>query len=167
MDMDPKDFLDVPLNSKQRHGCSPAIPPDPKWRGVVIRAPRQVWFKPGEIIGRMGAFAAIPICAYHLVDVRPENPPPPMILVAMNRRTGQVFSGPITESDPSPRVPPPVQGPPLTARQVQGLSSGGYFNPNLADFVELPQESATYDIHVEFREFKSNTVTVELIKSPP
>jgi hypothetical protein len=167
MNMDPKEFLDVPLNSKQRHGCSPAIPSDPKWRGVIIRAPRQVWFKPGEIIGRMGAFAAIPICAYHLVDVVAGGPPAPIILVATNRRTGQVFSGPITESDPSPRMPPPVQGPPLTARQVQGLASGGYFNPNLADFVPLPQESATYDIHVEFREFKSNVVTVELIETPP
>src|SRR4051794_33400877 len=115
--MDPKDFLDVPLNSKQRHGCSPDNPPDLKWRGIVIRAPRKVWFKPGESVGRMGAFAAIPICVYHLADVRVGGPPQAMMLVAMNRKTGQIFSGPITETDSSPRMAPPVQVAPLTASQ--------------------------------------------------
>jgi hypothetical protein len=162
MDMDPKEFLGVPLNVNQQHRCSPTNN-DPRWRGVLIRAPSQVRFKEGEVVGEWGAFAAIPICGYFHVDIRLDASPEPMRLVAVDKRTQKTFSGPIIERDPSPELPPPGALP-VTARQIQGLSGGGYFNPNLADFVALPRTSATYDVHVEYRGFSSNVVTLELIK---
>jgi hypothetical protein len=162
MDMDPQEFLSVPLNVNQQHRCSPTNN-DPRWRGVLIRAPDRVRFKEGESVGDFGAFAAIPICGYFHMDIRLNVPPEPMRLVAVDKRTKQVFSGPIIELDPSPDEPPPAELP-VTPRQVQGLSGGGYFNPNLANFVDLPHTSATYDVHVELRELRSNVVTIELIK---
>jgi hypothetical protein len=86
--------------------------------------------------------------------------------MAKDKNTGQVFSGPVVKLNPSPRVPPPIQAPPLNSRQLEGLASGGYFNHSLADYVELPQESAIYDVHVEFRGFESNIVTIELVREP-
>lgn len=162
MDMDPKEFLDVPLNVNQQHRCSPTHS-DPRWRGVLIRAPSVVRFKEGETVGDYDAFAAIPICGYFHMDIQLGTPPEPMKLIAVDKRTKQVFSGPIIERDSSPDLPPPGELP-VTPRQVQGLSGGGYFNPNLADFVELPRASATYDVHVEYRGFRSNVVTIELRK---
>jgi hypothetical protein len=161
MDMDPKEFLDVPLNVKKRHRCSPSNE-DPNWRGVLIRAPAQVRFKEGERVGDYGAFAAIPVCGFFFMDIR-LPPPDPMKLVAVDRRTKQVFSAPIIELDPSPVIPPPSQRPVLP-QDVKGMAGGGYFNPNLADYVQLPHISATYDVHIEYEGMKSNTVTIELIK---
>jgi hypothetical protein len=162
MDMEPQEFLSVPLNVSQQHRCSPTQA-DPRWRGVLLRAPTRVRFKEGERVGGFGAFAAIPLCGFFRVDIRLDVPPEPFKLVAVDKRTGQVFSGAIVERDPSPEFPPPVDLP-VTRRQVEGMAGGGYFNPNLADFVELPRASATYDVHVEFRGHRSNVVTIELIK---
>jgi hypothetical protein len=39
-----------------------------------------------------------------------------------------------------------------------------YFNPNLADFVKLPHESAQYDVHIEYRDYKSNVVAITLVE---
>lgn len=163
MDIDPKSFLDVPLNRKGRHACSPPKP-GPDWLGVIIRAPRLVKFQRGEVVGNYGAFAAIPICGFYRVEVRWEENPDPLKLVVVDRRTGQALSGPIIELDPSPIVPPP-KGTPIDPQKTKGQTSGSYFNPNLADYVALPHTSATYDVHVEFREYKSNVVTIELIES--
>jgi hypothetical protein len=164
MDMDPQDFLDVPLNQNQPHRCSPTQK-DPRWRGVLIRAPSRVSFKEGESVGDRGTFAAIPICGYFHMDLRLDIPLDPMLLVAVDRKTKQVFSGPIVELDESPEIPPPDELP-VTEEQIKGMAGGGYFNPNLADFVELPQVSATYDVHLEYRGFDSNVVTIELVKEP-
>lgn len=164
MDMDPKVFLDVPLNVRAPHKCSPPDP-GPYWHGVVIRAPTQVKFKRGETAGDYGAFAAIPICAFFRVQARLTGINEPMKLVAIDKRTGQTFSGPIVELDPSPVIPPPDAGEPLDAEELEGTGGGGYFNSNLADFVTLPPTSASYDVHIQFREYKSNVVTIELVET--
>lgn len=163
MDMDPKDFLDVPLNQNAPHACSPPLPAL-DWMGLVVRAPRRVEFTQGESIGDYHAFAAIPICGYYRVALRFEGPNDPMKLVAVDKKSGQVFSGPIVELDPSPDAPPPVVTAVPDPARLKNTKSGGYFNPNLADYVNLPHASATYDVHVEFREHKSNVVTIELVE---
>ena len=163
MDIDPKVFLDVPLNQNVPHACSPPAPLS-TWRGVVVRAPARILFKRGEKVGPNGAFAAIPICGYFRVDVQLGSKEP-MTLVAVARASGKVFSGPIVETDPGLMIPPPA-APPLTEEDVKGTASGGYFNPNLVDFVPLPPGPGTYDVHVEFRQFKSNVVTIELVETP-
>ena len=163
MDIDPKIFLDVPMNVSTQHACSPPDP-GPRWRGVVIRGPRWVTFKKGETVGEHGAFVAIPICGYFMVDVQP-GAIEPMKLIAQDRASGRIFAGPIIELDRSPDEPPP-EAPPLDPAEAKGLASGGYFNPNLADFVALPRAAGRYDVHVEFRGFQSNVVSIELVEAP-
>jgi hypothetical protein len=161
MDMEPKTFLSVPLNEKGPNACSPPEPVDPRWLGILIRAPHKVRFKKNEVVGDYGAFAAIPVCGYYLAEIRRDLPAEPLRIVAVDVKTKKTYAGPITDLEKGIAAPPPSSPPrPSPARKGSG---GGYFNPNLADFVELPKSSATYDVHVEFRDLKSNVVTIELI----
>lgn len=162
MDMEPKLFLDVPLDLNGPTACSPKVPDSWDWRGIIINAPKKVWFKPGEKVEPYGAFVAVPICGYDFTDLRPDVPARKIILVAVDKATGVKLSGPIVPLDPSPIDPPPLS-PPLTAKQLEGHASVGYFNVNLADYIKLPQKSAVYDVLAEFHEFKSNVVSIELI----
>ncbi|GMV95715.1 MAG: hypothetical protein AMXMBFR83_00860 [Phycisphaerae bacterium] len=158
MAIDDDEFRNVPLNTNDENPCSPQVA-DRAWRGIVIRAPRRVTFKPGAA----RPFAVIPICGYKLLEV-PAKPSQERIrLVAVNRATGATYSGEVVELDPSPQEPPP-EAPPLSAKELKGLASGGYFNPNLTDFVELPETTATYLVHVEFQGAKSNVVTIAVVE---
>ena len=161
MDMDPNVFLHVALNEKGPSSCSPQQT-DPNWHGILIRAPRQVRFKKNEVVGDTGAFAAVPICGYVCTPIRVDLPPEPLKLVAVDTKTKKVYSGSVFDIERGTEEPPPASAP-LTEEEAEGMSVGEYFNPNLVDFVQLPRASATYEVHVEFRAFKSNAVLIELI----
>ena len=162
MDMDPKSFLSVQLNVDGKNICSPTNPGTGEWRGILIQAPRQVRFKKNQVVSGYRAFAAIPICGYRLIPLRVDLLPEPLRIIAVDTKTRLAYEGPIVDLDPDPEIPMPDRWTP-TPKDVEGMASGGYFNPNLADFVKIPIASATYDVHIEFREFKSNIVTIELI----
>jgi len=168
MKIDQKLFLDVELNSKGPNPCSPEKP-GAGWRGIIINAPEQVKFKRGEKVGEYGAFAAIPICGYYCVNVPSVPDEKPMRLIATNTKDGKTYTGQVTELDTSPDEPSPREGISVSPEDVKGLAIGKYFNPNLADFVKLPEESAAYKVWVEFREQRSNVVTIEIVekKSEP
>jgi hypothetical protein len=145
--------------------CSPQKQ-DLSFRGILINAPKQVLFKKGQRIGRLGAFVLIPVCGYYHLNV----PSPPkysniieaMTLVAINIETKQRYAGPMI--DPDTAAPPPRREPP-PREMVANISVEGYFNPNLANYVSLPQEPGTYAIHVELENIKSNIVQVKLVES--
>jgi len=160
--MDPKLFLGVPLNTFERTQCTPPQP-DISWRGVVIRAPLKVSFKRGIHIGRTKAFAAIPICGLYVLDVLWPLAEDVVLLVARDIRRGKIYSGAIVNIDPSPEKPPPER-PPLRKEDVEGMATGRYFNPNLADFVKLPQEPGIYEVYAEVRGNRSNVVTIEIVE---
>ncbi|HEY6642889.1 hypothetical protein [Povalibacter sp.] len=164
MQIEPAVFADVPLNANERIACSPPEPAAPDWRGIVIRAPNRVYFKAGETVGDHGAFAAVPICGFFMAQASVQGVSEPMKLVAVDRSSGKSYSGPIVELDSSPDEPPPVEDEPYEPQSLQGLASGGYFNPNLIDFVALPARSAMYTVHVELRDYRSNPVDIELIE---
>lgn len=157
-------FENVPLNTYQENSCSPAVS-DPLWHGIIIRAPGKVLFKKGEVVpdetGWYPAFAAIPICGYYSMPVLGDDTVGFLKIVAKDKKTGKVYCGDVYDKDPSPIVPPPESAP-VDPKLLEGLFVGGYFNPNLAAFVSLPQESAVYDVHVEFWDHTSNVVTIEL-----
>ncbi len=153
-------FKKVRMNINEKNSCSPKI--DTPGLGLIINAPKKVKFKKGKLVDEFGAFAAIPICGYYNVEVV-IGKEEPMKLVAVNRLTKEVYSGDIIVLDESPIVPPPKREP-LKPEDVAGMTVGGYINPNLANFVKIPDESAVYDVHIEFRNRKSNSVTIELIE---
>ena len=162
MEINDNMFQEVQLNTNRQYACSPS-PPKLNWKGVVIRAPKTVTFKHGEVVGTSGAFAAIPICGHSLVSASIE-PEKPMRIVAVNNSTGIVYSGEIVNLDPSPEAPPPLDEEPLSEEEVIGIDVGKYFNPNLAEFVKIPHEAAQYNVHIEFRDYKSNVVTINVVE---
>jgi hypothetical protein len=162
-DMNDDVFKNAPLNSNEKAPCSPPEP-EPTWRGIVIRAPQEVTFKTGDRVDEYGAFAVIPICGFHLMDVPAEPVEEPMVVVAVEKETGAKLIGPIVELDISPEIPPKIDDEPPSPEALEGVASGGYFNRNLANFVDLPQIPATYDVHIEWRGFKSNVVTIKLVE---
>jgi hypothetical protein len=162
---DPEVFQGVELNTFRPGRCSPPEP-DPRWRGVAIQAPRRVWFQRGTRVGRTEAFAAIPICGVYMLDVPFPLAKDVIVLVAVEKRTGRQYAGPVQSANPNPTVPPP-EGPPLRKEDVKGLASGGYFNPNLADFAGLPEEPGTYDVYAQVRDQRSNVVMIEILEGAP
>jgi len=160
MEIDEKLFLDVQVNTDDVNPCSPPMPNDFEWRGVIIRAPKRVVFKKGKR-SRDGAFAVIPICGYCVVNITPSTSP--IILFAIDKMNNKKYSGELIDLDSSHREQPPRQKP-ISPDEIEGLAVGSYFNPNLADFVKIPEKPAVYDVYVEYRGYRSNTVTIELVE---
>ena len=168
-------FKKVETDSFVQTLCSPQPPDDPDFRGILINAPREVEFRQDVKVGPFGAFAFIPICGFFRLGV--ESMPPSandfceaMRLVARHHETNLKFTGPLVES-PQRTVsqsPSAAAEPPQEADLPPGFAVGGYFNSNMAQFLSLPQISATYDIHVELGDRDadhfviSNTVTVTI-----
>lgn len=160
--IDPSFFERVPLGSTAPNPCSPR-PPGPNWRGILIQAPSQVRIRPGERIGARGAFAAIPICGYYLLDVLALAKGLPLTLVVTNRASGKVFTGAVVEDDPSPEEPPPPDTP-TDPKLLVGVATGGYFNPNLLDHVRLAAEPVVYEVQAVWGDARSNVVTIEIVR---
>lgn len=170
----PKDeeFFVVPLNSYEPTACSPPEPKEPEWRGIIIQAPKIVKFTRGIKVDEFGAFAKIPVCAFDKFDVPSSPIDEDIMLHAVDRSTGADFSGRLIDLDESPSepvTPPPGLEPPPEPEQADatGMVASGYYNINLADYVELPEKSAAYDVYLEFRGYRSNVVTIELIEEEP
>lgn len=132
---------------------------------MVVNAPKEVHFKAGDVIDEFGAFAAVPLCVYYMLDVPREPVHEGYRITATDTKTGKVYEGDITTLDYGLEAPPPTELMPETPRpDVTGSASGGYMNPNLTHFVPVPQESATYEVYLSFRGFESNKVTIRLIQ---
>ncbi|CAM2011235.1 hypothetical protein [Acanthopleuribacter pedis] len=157
-------WLNVPLNEG---GPNPMSPPDPgpTFRGIVITAPERVVFRAGEVVDDTGAFAAIPVCAYHCFDVPAVPIDDHFKMHAVEVKSGKSYEGFIVALDPGIMVPCPFEdAEPLKPEDVEGLASGGWINPNLANFVPIPREPATYEVFMSLRGFQSNRVRIELIQ---
>ncbi|MFN8660231.1 MAG: hypothetical protein U0105_28095 [Candidatus Obscuribacterales bacterium] len=87
-----------------------------------------------------------------------------MTLVAIDKATKKIYSGPMTKQDSRPIEPPPETDP-VDPELLKGVASGGYFNPNLVDYVRIPARPAVYEVIVEYGGVQSNKVTIELVES--
>lgn len=151
--------------------CSPARPEDPTFRGIRINAPQRVTFERGSIVPETRTFVKIPICGYYHLNAIYAAKDPSMLegmrLVVVNVETKESYIGPVidcSDTEPTPQTTP------FTKEQLEGISTEAYFNPNLVEFVALPEASAVYQVTVELGEkgqdpyFHSNTVTIEILE---
>lgn len=161
MELIPDAFLKVPINTYDKNPCSPADP-GANWRGIHILAPRQVLVDREES-GADILQGAIPICGYYLLNYSMETDQEPLKLVAVNKINARLYSGYMLEEDPSPEEPDPDDEPTDPAL-YQGMASGGYFNPNLLTYVKLPRGAAVYEIYVEYKGLRSNSVQLEIVE---
>lgn len=157
---DDRSFMLVRLNSRVPGPCSP-VAPEPYWRGVLIRAPRKAPFQP-IAADTPGEFVAVPICGYYQVDAVATPIREPMRLLAVSKQSRKVYVGEVRDRDRKPVERPPKTVP-ITLEEIEGEAEGSYFNLNLFDWVTLPEGPGCYTIQVEFRGYRSNAITIELI----
>lgn len=158
MSMDPPAFEQVVIGHHDRTPASPTAPTDPRWRGIMLTAPRALRFRAGER-------PVVPLCVYSLLDAPTTPVREPMRAVVEGATLQRPAEGSLVDLDPSPEEPPPDEPPPDPA-QLQGVAVGGYRNHDLLAHVRLPLTAGVYSVHVEFRGVRSNTVTVELAPQP-
>lgn len=159
MAIDERLFNNVPLNTREPNPCSPQDP-GPKWRGILIQAPKRVVFGRGQQAGE--AFAAVPICGLYTLNLLNLTDGAPMRLIAVDRNTQKAYGGAVVDADPSPEEPPPDEEP-LDPATLKGLATSSYFNLNLVSYVGLPARSAVYDVMVEYGGLQSNKVVIEIV----
>lgn len=151
----------VPINRFCSCAMSPPRP-GPWWRGIMVRAPEEIFFTPGKPATPYGEFAIVPLCGYHLVEVNRKMIGEPMRIVAKNLETDQVYEGPIRPISSGSIVPPPPDSPDLASRLLPGQAFGGFFNPNLVNFVPIPPEAASYEVFVRLGDAYSNRVIIHI-----
>lgn len=152
-------FEKLELNTARANACSPAKPA-PRWRGLIIQAPAEIHYKPGQPID--GRFARIPICGFYRLDTANLLDGKPLLLVAVNIQDKSRISGPMIEHDHGRMAPRPNPPAPLRAKDVQGMASGAFFNPDLAVYLDLPAVDAIYAVHAEYGGMLSNVVQISI-----
>ncbi len=157
MSMDPAVFEQVRIGEHARSAASPAAPPDPRWRGILLAAPRVV--RP-----RAGESPVVPLCLYSMLDVPPTPIAGGMRVVVTGPTLRGALSAPLVDVDENPEVPPPDE-PPHDPATLQGVAVGGYQNHDLARLLRLPAPGV-YTVHVELGAARSNDVVVEIATSP-
>lgn len=156
--MDQSLFQNVRLNSSERSACSPENP-GPNWRGIRIQAPDSAVIRSGK---KGAEFGTIPLCGLYTVNLADLLDDRPMMIIARDQRTGVTYRGEVVETGDGHDVPHPQGERKMTRERARNLAISSYFNRNVAEFVELPQWPATYEIHIEYGGLKSNTVVVRL-----
>jgi hypothetical protein len=151
MEDEDKIFFQVPLDSTAPSACSP-VDPGPEWRGVMIRAPKDVPV----------ATRRFPLCGFYNLDMASLEGDQPLVVYAVERASKRTYQAEIAEADASPEAPRPELEP-VDPVLLEGMAVGGYFNHNLFDYLQLPATRGAYDVFVQFGREKSNTVTVNLI----
>jgi hypothetical protein len=158
-----KVFKNVPLNTSDKNPCSPVTPDSPDWEGIIIQSPVSVSFVRGKIADDYGAFAIIPICGYFLLSVDTGSIKAPMKMFAVNSKTKKTFKGEIQDLELNPEIPYDEMNKAFRKEELKGILIGSYFNINCINFLDLPEESGTYDIWIEYHGRKSNVVEVKLV----
>ncbi len=146
-----------------RNECSPTIT-DIDFVGVVINAPREVFYEPGDVLP-FGGFVMVPICGAYMYTLGSipdleRNFTDAMLFVAVDTMTGASYRGKI---QPRGTRIPATNGAPekIPPEQMGQRVVGGFFNPNLTEVLQLPETEAEYFVYVTLGPFKSNVVKVK------
>jgi hypothetical protein len=159
------DFSAFAAGLLEETACSPVID-DPEFVGIVLNAPERVVYEPGEPpVPGSDAFADVRVCGTACVEhgflglegmVQRE-----ILLVAVDSATQETYSGRLPGIENAVAPPddlPPGGGP------TEGLLVESYFNPNLAELLDLPERPAEYIVHAVLGEMKSNIVRIRVEK---
>jgi hypothetical protein len=154
------DFGNLETGIMRRNPCSPVIN-DPDFLGLVINAPEEVFYTPGETVEGSLAFADVRVCGTVSVDYayggyRGEVTDK-ILLVAVNAATQETWSGKM-EPIPNPEQRPDGLG--GGSADNEGLVMESYFNPNLVETLDLPERPAEYIVYAVLGEYKSNTLRI-------
>ena len=143
--------------------CSPAIEED-GFRGLRIAAPEVVTYLPGDFNPITGAFARIVVCGTYRLEFSTlgldgdfvES----IVLVAVDEGRRETFNGRMVTVQN--RIPPPPRPDGLTPADFAGDVITGYFNPNLAVVLDLPEQPADYVVYAVLGPYESNRVSISV-----
>jgi hypothetical protein len=160
-------FESVFPGSLQPYSCSPELPDDPEFRGVILAAPR---VSPLARDPDTGAFARVIVCGAYQLDADylglRERFLGRLLVVAVDVRTHRPFAG-VVRVPGGDIDPDPFAGRGLLPSDFAGRSVGGYFNLNLASRLRLPEGEADYHVYATVGEFVSNVVRIEVRRERP
>ncbi len=153
------DFRVVVPGSRRRWPCSPALPPGTL--GIALSAPARVPLGPGDATD--DAFARVIVCgAYrfpsNFLGLR-EQLAKRLLLVAVDAASHRAYAGRVAPPGEDPG-PDPYRG--LSDADLEGQLSGGWFNPNLAAILPLPERPAGYWVYAQLGEHVSNVVRIDV-----
>ncbi|MFY0570075.1 hypothetical protein ACN28E_40475 [Archangium lansingense] len=155
--------FDVPAGTHLRTPFNPELEED--FVGLRIGVPPVVEFRPGDVSATEAAFTYIPVSLTYRFNVayviRFENIELNMAVMAVNAQTGKSYSGILEQRDVAPRQHG-LEGVPRA--RLERLFTTSYHTFDLAEILPLPQEEATYHIHMSLETHQSNVVTVSLRK---
>lgn len=156
-------FADVVQGSLLSNACSPEIEGG-DFRGLRIAAPEVVTYAPGDFDPITGAFARVIVCGTYRLDFTTlglngdfvES----IVLIAVDEARRETFSGRMVTVEN--RIPPPDFGDGLEPADFAGDVITGYFNPNLAVVLGLPERPADYVVYAVLGPYESNRVRLSV-----
>jgi len=167
LEMEEPGFEEVVDGSYMEYDCSPDIN-DPDFRGIMLSAPEVVTFLPGSSNPITGAFAPVIVCGafsfeYTTMGLDGDFADS-IVIIAVDEQSRRSFRG--TMSGIENEIPQPggMDGDP-TAEDFAGDVIGGYFNPNLAVILNLPEQEADYIVYALLGRHESNRVRISVRES--
>ena len=85
-----------------------------------------------------------------------------IVLVAVDAADHRAFVGTMEPVANAIRVPSPLDRMNLSPQDFAGRSITGYFNPNLAQVLSLPEKEAEYIAYATLGEYVSNVVRIQV-----
>jgi len=160
-------FEEVVEGSYMEYACSPDID-DPDFIGILLNAPAVVNYAPGRTNPINGAFAPIIVCGayafkYTTLGLNGDFADS-IVLVAVDEQSRTSYHGTMPGIE-NAEPPPEDRGDGLTAEDFAGDTIGGYFNPNLAVLMNLPEKDADYVVYALLGPYESNRVRISVRSS--
>lgn len=157
-------FENVVEGSYMDYDCSPDMD-DPDFRGILLNAPEVVRFSPGETNPISGAFAPVVVCgaftfAYTTMGLDGDFADS-IVIVAVDEKSRVSFRGTMQGVENEEPEPEGIYGE-LAPEDLADDVIGGYFNPNLAVILGLPETEADYVVYALLGPFESNRVRISI-----
>lgn len=158
-------FKDIEHGDGNPNVCTPKITED--FIGIRINTPEKVTWSAADKDPVSGAFARVMLCgiyrlpAAEIVDTKGFYLS--ASLVATNVKTHQNYIKLLQTvshyiEDPAP--------PEFSAKELENVYETGYFNINILEVLELPDQAGEYLVFITFKSFQSNrqTIVLELVR---
>lgn len=156
-------YDDVVEGSLLSNACSPEIDDD-EFRGIVLAAPQTVRFTAGEFDPITGAFAPVIVCGTYVFGFTEMGLDgdfvESIVLVAVDEERRETFSGTMSAVENELVEPSVFDTTDLEPEDFAGDVITGYFNPNLATVLGLPERAADYVVYALLGPYESNRVRI-------
>lgn len=147
--------------------CSPDID-DPDFRGIQLNAPAVVAYVPGRSNPLNGAFAPIVVCGAFVFDYTTlglnGDFADSIVIVAVDEKSRNSFRGTMPGVENEVPMPEGIESDSSEEDFSEDII-GGFFNPNLAVILGLPEREADYVVYALLGPFESNRVRIS-VKEP-